>query len=184
MRKLSVFNFVTLNGYFQGKNGDISWGHSHPQNDYAAESAGGGDILLFGRKTYELMVQFWPTPEAMKSAPEVAEGMNKAEKIVFSRTLDKVEWNNTRVMKDNVLEEIKKMKQTPGSNMTVLGSGSIVNQFADAGLIDEIQLLVQPVALSEGTPILKDIKGKVEFNLTNSRVFETGNVLLVYQPVM
>jgi len=182
MRKLTVFNFVTMNGYFQGANGDISWGHNSPQNDYAAETLKAGDILLFGRKTYELMVQFWPTPEAMKSAPEVAEGMNKAEKIVFSRTLDKVEWNNARLIKENIVEEIEKMKQTPGNNMTVLGSGSIVNQFADAGLIDELQLLVQPVAISAGTPVLKDIKETMNFGLSNSRVFETGNVLLVYQP--
>ena len=183
MRKLTVFNFVTLNGYFQGANGDISWGHHKPQNDYAAETLKAGDILLFGRKTYELMVQFWPTPEAIKSAPEVATGMNKAEKIVFSRTLDKVEWKNARLMKDNIVEKITKMKQTPGNNMTVLGSGSIVNQFADAGLIDELQLLVQPVALSEGTSILKGIKGTMNFELSNSRVFKTGNVLLVYQPI-
>jgi len=182
MRKLTVFNFVTMNGYFQGKDGDISWGHNHPQNDYAAETLKAGDILLFGRKTYELMVQFWPTPEAMKSAPEVAEGMNQAEKIVFSRTLDQIEWNNARVMKDNIVEEIEKLKQTQGSNMTVLGSGSIVTQFAEAGLIDELQLLVQPVALGEGTPILKGIKDTMNFELANSRVFDTGNVLLVYQP--
>jgi dihydrofolate reductase len=182
MRKLTVFNFVTMNGYFQGKDGDISWGHNKPQNDYAAETLKGGDILLFGRKTYELMVQFWPTPEAMKTAPEVADGMNKAEKIVFSRTLDKLEWSNARVMKGDIVEEITKLKQTPGSNMTVLGSGSIVNQFAAAGLIDELQLLVQPVALGEGTPILKGVKETMNFELANSRVFDTGNVLLVYEP--
>jgi dihydrofolate reductase len=182
MRKLTVFNFVSLNGYFQGANGDIGWAHSRPQSDYGAEMLKAGDTLLFGRKTYELMVQFWPTPQAMKSAPEIAEGMNKADKIVFSRTLDKVEWNNARLMKDNVVEEIAKMKQTPGPNMTLLGSGSIVNQFADAGLIDEFQLLVHPVALSEGTPILKDIKDNLELKLKDSQAFDSGNVLLVYQP--
>jgi dihydrofolate reductase len=182
MRKLTVFNFVTMNGYFKGAHDDISWGHDKPQNDYAAETLKGGDILLFGRVTYELMVQFWPTDEAMKSLPEVAEGMNQAEKIVFSQTLDKVEWNNARLLKDNIVEEIKKMKQTPGANLTVLGSGSIVTQFADAGLIDEFQLLVQPVALGEGTPILKGMKNKTDLKLTNTRVFETGNVLLCYQP--
>ena len=183
MRKLTVFNFVSLNGYFQGAGGDISWAHSRPENDYGAEMLEANDLLLFGRKTYEMMVQFWPTPEAMKTAPEIAEGMNKAEKIVFSRTLDKVEWNNARLLKDDIVEEIKKMKQTSGSNMTVLGSGSIVNQFADAGLIDEIQLMVHPVALSEGTPILKDIKKNLELKLTDSKTFDSGNIVLVYQPV-
>lgn len=182
MRKLTVFNFVSLNGYFQGANGDISWAHSRPENEYGAEMLKGDDILLFGRVTYELMVQVWPTPEAMKSAPEIAIGMNRAEKIVFSRTLDNVEWNNARLMKDNVVDEIWRMKQTPGKNMTLLGSGSIVNQFADAGLIDEFQILVHPVALSEGTPILKDIKENLELKLTDSRTFKSGNVLHCYEP--
>ena len=184
MRKLTVFNFISLNGYFKGANGDISWAHSRPESDYGAEMLKAGNTLLFGRVTYEMMVQFWPTPEAMKSSPEIAEGMNKAEKIVFSRTLDKVEWSNARLMKDNIVEEIKKMKQTPGNNMTLLGSGSIVSQFADAGLIDEFQILVHPVALPEGTPILKDIKNTLELKLTNSRIFDSGNLLLVYQPAV
>src|ERR1041384_6855121 len=98
MRRLTVFNFVSMNGYFKGANEDISWAHSRPENDYGAEMLKAGDVLLFGRKTYEVMVQLWPTPEAMKSAPEIAEGMNKAEKIVFSRTLDQAAWNNTHVM--------------------------------------------------------------------------------------
>lgn len=181
MRKLTVFNFISLNGYFKGANGDISWAHNRPENEYGAEMLKAGNTLLFGRVTYELMVQFWPTPEAMKSAPEIAEGMNNAEKIVFSRTLEKVEWNNARLMKDNIVDEITKLKQTPGNNMTLLGSGSIVTQFADAGLIDEFQILVHPVALSEGTPILKDIKDTLELKLINSRAFDSGNVLLVYQ---
>src|SRR5207248_2448132 len=181
MRRLRVFNFVTMNGYFQGVNGDISFGHNRAQNDYAAEMLSANDILLFGRKTYELMVQFWPTDEAMKTIPEVAQGMNKAAKIIFSRTLKDVDWSNARVVNDDAVEAIRKMKQTDGPNMTVLGSASIVNQFADAGLIDEIQLLIHPVALSDGTPFLKDINCKVEFELKDSRVFDTGNVLLVYE---
>ena len=182
MRRLTVFNFVSLNGYFKGANEDISWAHSRPENEYGAEMLKAGDVLLFGRKTYELMVQFWPTPEAMKSAPEIAEGMNKAEKIVFSRTLDQAAWNNTRVMKDNVIENIRDLKQSNGPDLTVLGSGSIVNQFADAGLIDEFQILIHPIALNQGTPILNELKNNLELKLVNSKMFESGNALLVYQP--
>jgi len=182
MRRLTVFNFVSMNGYFKGANEDISWAHSRPENEYGAEMLKAGDILLFGRKTYELMVQFWPTPEASKAAPEIAEGMNKAEKIVFSRTLDKVEWNNARVMKDNVIENIRDLKQSNGPDMTVLGSGNIVNQFADAGLIDEFQILIHPIALNQGTPILDELKNNLELKLVNSKMFESGNALLVYQP--
>ncbi len=108
--------------------------------------------------------------------------MNKAEKIVFSRTLKKVEWNNTRLMKSNIIEEIKKMKQMPGKDMTLLGSGSILTQFAEQGLIDEYQIMVDPVVMGDGTPIFKDIKHKLDLKLTTTRTFKTGVVLLCYQP--
>ena len=85
-------------------------------------------------------------------------------------------------MKDNLIEEIGKMKQTSERGMTLLGSGSIVKQFADAGLIDEFQILIHPIALSEGTPILKGIKKDLELKLTDSKSFASGNVLLVYRP--
>jgi dihydrofolate reductase len=182
MSRLTVFNFISMNGYFKGANDDISWAHSRPENEYGAEMLKAGDVLLFGRKTYELMVQFWPTPEAMKTAPEIAEGMNKAEKIVFSRTLDQVDWNNARVIKDNVIQNIRELKQSDGPDMTILGSGSIVNQFTDEGLIDEFQILIHPLALNQGTPILAELKNDLELRLVNSKIFESGNALLVYQP--
>jgi dihydrofolate reductase len=131
MRRMVVFNFATLNGYFEGPKRDISW-HPHDAegDEYAVEMLESGSTLLFGRVTYELMASYWPTPDASRNAPAVAERMNNADKIVFSRTLKKAEWNNTRVVKDDIGEEIKRMKQMPGENMTLLGSGSIVTQFA------------------------------------------------------
>ncbi len=184
MRKVKVFNFVTLNGYFEGPKKDISWHkHGEEENEYAVEMLNSGDTLLFGRVTYELMASYWPTPDAIKNVPIVAEGMNNADKIVFSKTLKKVEWNNTRLVKDNIEEEIKKMKQMPGKNMTLLGSGSILTQFAQQGLIDEYQIMVNPVALGDGTPIFKGIKHRLNLKLTTTRTFRNGIVLLCYQPV-
>ncbi len=100
MRKVSVFNFVTLNGYFKGPKGDISW-HKYgaEENEYAAKMLKSGNTLLFGRVTYEMMASYWPTPVAIKNDPIVAEGMNNADKIVFSRTLKKVEWNKTKLVR-------------------------------------------------------------------------------------
>ena len=183
MRKLTVFNFVTLNGYFKGPNEDISW---HKDNDpekkeYADEGLKSGSTLLFGRVTYEMMASFWPTPDAIKYAPVMAEGMNNADKIVFSRTLKNAGWNNTRILKNNIFEEIKKMKQMPGKDMTILGSGSIITQFAEEGLIDEYQFMVDPVVIGDGTPIFKDIKHKLDLKLTSTRTFKSGVVLLCYQ---
>jgi dihydrofolate reductase len=184
MRKLSVFNFVTLNGYFQGPKGDISWHrHGAEENEYAAEGLKSGSVLLFGRVTYEMMASYWPTSNAFKNDPIVADGMNKAEKIVFSRTLKTVEWNNTRLVKGNIGEEIRKMKQLPGKDLTVLGSGSIVTQFAELGLIDEYQIMVDPVVLGEGTPLFRGLKQKLNLKLATTRTFRSGVVLLSYQPM-
>ncbi|MGE5172681.1 MAG: dihydrofolate reductase family protein [Betaproteobacteria bacterium] len=183
MRKLTVFNFVTLNGYYKGPKEDISWHrHGAEENEYAAEGLKSGGALLFGRVTYELMASYWPTPIAIKNDPIIAEGMNRADKIVFSRTLEKVEWYNTRLVKDNIVEEIKKMKQMPGKNMTLLGSGSIATHFEERGLIDEYQIMVDPVVLGDGTPIFKGIKHKLDLKLTTTRTFKSGVVLLCYQP--
>jgi len=184
MRKLALFNFVTLNGYYKGTKGDISWHrHGAEENEYAAEGLKSGSTLLFGRVTYEMMASYWPTPIAIKDDPIVAEGMNRADKIVFSRTLKKAEWSNTRLVKDNIVEEIKKMKRMPGKDMTLLGSGSILTQFAEQGLIDEYQIMVDPVVLGDGTPIMKGIKHKLDLKLTGTRTFKSGVVLLCYQPV-
>ncbi len=184
MRKLSVFNFITLNGYFKGPNGDISWHrHGGEEAEYSEEGLKADNILLFGRVTYELMASYWPTADAMKDFPIVAEGMNKAQKIVFSRTLRNPEWSDTKVMKGNIVEQIKKIKQTPGKDMTILGSGSIITQFAEQGLIDEYQIMLDPVVIGEGEPIFKNIKHTLDLKLTSTRTFKSGAVLLCYKPI-
>jgi dihydrofolate reductase len=183
MRKLFVFNLVTLDGYFEGPNRDISWHNVDAEfNEYAVEMLNSVDMLIFGRVTYELMASYWPTPFAIKNDPIVAEGMNHADKIVFSRTLKKAEWNNTRLVRDHIVEEIKRMKQMPGKDMTLLGSGSIATQFAQQGLIDEYQFMVDPVVLGDGTPIFKGLKHPLNLKLTATRTFRSGVVLLSYQP--
>jgi dihydrofolate reductase len=186
MRKLVVFNSVTLDGYFSGPGGDISWAHKGSEdaewNAFVAENAGSGGQLLFGRITYELMASYWPTSEAMKSYPDVAKGMNELPKVVFSRTLDKVSWNNTRLVKGNLAEEVRAMKKEPGEDMTILGSGSIVSQLAQEGLIDEYQLIVNPVVLGKGRTMFDGIKAKLALQLTRTRTFANGNILLCYVP--
>ena len=185
MRKVRAFNFVTLNGYFKGPNGDISWHKDNDpeKNEYAEEGVQSGSTLLFGRVTYEQMASFWPTPDALKFAPAMAEGMNNAEKIVFPKTLKKASWNNTKILKDDIAEAIKRMKQEPGKDMTILGSGSIITQFSEAGVIDEYQFMVDPVVIGEGTPIFKGIRDKLDLRLTGTRTFKSGVVLLSYKPI-
>jgi dihydrofolate reductase len=183
MRKLNVFNLVTLDGYFAGEGGDISWHMVDEEFQELAEAASNpGNTLLFGRKTYQLMESYWPTPEALKDDPIVAKGMNAAQKIVFSRTLEKADWNNTRLVKDNMLAEVRKMKQQPEKDMTVLGSGSIVSQLTQEGLIDEYQVLVNPVVIGKGRTMFEGIRDKIALKLIKTRTFGNGNVLLTYEP--
>jgi len=185
MRKLVVFNHVTLDGFFAGINGDMSWAHKDDAewNAFAAENASGGGQLIFGRITYELMAGFWPTPYAIENIPVVAERMNNLPKVVFSRTLDQASWNNTKLVKGDIAAEIRKMKKEPGEGMAILGSGSVVSQLAQEGLIDEYQIVVNPVVLGKGRTMFDGIKGKLTLKLTKTRAFGNGNVLLCYEPM-
>lgn len=184
MKRLTVFNLVTLDGYFAGPGGDISWHKVDPEFQELAEAASNsGNTLLFGRVTYELMARYWPTPEGIKDDPVVARGMNAATKIVFSRTLDKVDWNNARLVKGDMLAEVERLKQEPGKDLTVLGSGSLVAQLTQARLIDEYQILLNPVVLGRGRTMFEGVRDRFSLKLLKTRTFGNGNVLLVYEPI-
>ena len=183
MRKLSVFNSVTLDGYFTDKNGDMSWAHQDdPEwNAFVAENASGGGMLLFGRITYEMMASFWPSPAAVEQMPEVAEGMNNSPKIVFSRTMDKATWKNTTVVSGDIAAAVRKLKEEPGESMVILGSGTIVSQLTQAGLIDEYQIALNPIVLGSGRTMFDGVKDKLKLKRTESRSFGNGNVFLCYE---
>ncbi|MFL5611749.1 MAG: dihydrofolate reductase family protein [Gemmatimonadaceae bacterium] len=183
MRRLHVFNSVTLDGYFSGPDGDLSWAHkSDPEwNEFVAGNAKGESTLLFGRKTYEMMVAFWPTPAAMEQFPDVAKGMNDAPKIVFSRTLKKSPWKNTTVVSGDPAEEVRKLKNQNGAGMTLLGSGTIVAQLTDARLVDQYQVVVNNVVLGKGRTMFEGVKNKLDLKLANTRSFKNGNVVLTYE---
>jgi dihydrofolate reductase len=186
MRKLIAFNHVSLDGYFVDGDGEMRWAHATHQDAewdaFVSGNASGGGTLVFGRITYELMASFWPTPFAIESMPVVAEGMNSLPKVVFSRTLDQASWNNTTLMKGDPSVEMRKLKQAPGQDLVILGSGSIVSQLAQEGLIDEYQIVVNPIALGAGRTLFDGVKEKLPLKLTKSRAFGNGNVLLVYEP--
>ena len=188
MRKLIVFNSVSLDGYFVDMSGDMSWAKNDTPDAeweaFVAGNASGGGILLLGRITYELMASFWPTPFAIEHMPVVAEGMNSMPKVVFSRTLDQASWNNTRLVKEDIAAEVRRMKSEPGPGMTILGSGSIVSQLAQEGLIDEYQVVAVPVVLGAGRTMFEGVKQKLPLKLTKSRSFGNGNVLLCYKPIV
>jgi dihydrofolate reductase len=183
MRKLIAFENTSLDGYFADKKNDMSWAHKHdPEwNAFASENARGGGLLLFGRITYDLMVSYWPTPMAAKNDPVLAERMNNLSKVVFSRTLERPSWNNARLVKDDMLDEVRRMKKESGDDMVILGSGSIVSQLTEEGLIDEYQIVVNPIVLGGGRTLFETVTRKLPLKLARTRAFGNGNVFLSYE---
>jgi dihydrofolate reductase len=187
MPKLIVFNSVSLDGYFSGPNGDLSWAHASESQDaewtsFVAGNAKGEGLLVFGRVTYDLMAGYWPTPMALQNNPAVAERMNALPKVVFSRTMAKAAWNNTRLLKGDPATEMRKLKAGSGPDMVIMGSGSIVAQLAPAGLIDEYQLVVVPVVLGSGRTMFEGVTKMLNLKPIRTRAFGNGNVLLCYEP--
>ena len=183
MRKLTVFNNVSLDGYFTDAHGDMSWAHRQDAewDAFSSENASGGGVLLFGRITYELMASHWPTPEALETMPVVAERMNALPKVVFSRTMDRASWENTDVVNGDIEAAVRSMKERPGPDMVIMGSGTIVSQLTDARLIDEYQIVVTPLVLGDGRTMFDGVKETVELRPTNTRSFKNGNVVLWYE---
>jgi dihydrofolate reductase len=174
---------VTLDGFFEGPNHDINWHNVDAEfNEFAIEQTSAVDTLLFGRVTYQLMASFWPSPFALENDPVVAGLMNRVPKIVFSRTLEKAEWNNTRLIKDHIAEEILKLKQQPGKDLALFGSANLMSTLMQLDLIDEHRIMVNPVILGSGNPLFKSTKNKLNLKLIRTRIFGNGNVLLCYQP--
>jgi dihydrofolate reductase len=175
MRKLVVFNQVSLDGYFVDAHGDMRWAHRENEDAewkaFVSGNARGGGILLFGRITYELMASYWPTPLAIQNDPVVAERMNALPKVVFSRTLDRASWENTTVVKEDPASAVRAMKQERGSDLAVMGSGTIVSQLTRAGLVDEFQVVVIPIILGRGRTMFDGIDAKVRLQLTKTRTF-------------
>jgi len=185
MRKLITFNAVSLDGYFVDANGDMSWAHRQdPEwSEFVSGNASGDGTLLFGRVTYQMMASYWPTPMALKNNRAVAEAMNKMPKVVFSRSQDQASWSNTKLVKGDLAAEVRKMKSETGNGMAILGSGTIVSQLAQEGLIDEFQIVISPNIVGKGRTLFEGVQGRLPLKLISSRAFTNGNVVLCYEPV-
>jgi dihydrofolate reductase len=185
MGKLAVFNFVSIDGYFAGPNGEIDWFKDIPRSpDYEAfarEGAGSGNTLLFGRTTYELMKSYWTTPMAEAGDPDMTQVMRNSPKLVFSRTLKDAgtgpTWKNVTVFPGIDGAEIDTRKKR--EDLTILGSGTIVRQLTDRKLIDEYALLVVPTVLGKGKSMFQDAR-PTDLRLRESRAFGNGLTLLHY----
>ena len=184
MRKVIMFNLITLDGYFEGNNKwDISWHQVDDEfNEFSIEQLSQCSGLIFGRVTYEGMASYWPTPTVIENDPIVAGKMNSVPKFVFSKTLEKAGWNNTQLIKGDAVEELKRLKQLPGKDMFVFGSANLSSTFTRNGLIDEYRLMINPIVLGTGNPLFKGNGEMLKMKLLKTKTFSNGNVLLYYQP--
>ncbi len=182
MKKLLVFNMISLDGFFEGTRQEIDWHVADEEfNQFAEEQLKTVDTLLFGRTTYLLMAGYWPTQNAHEEDPEIARLMNDTAKIVFSKTLESAAWQNTRLVRGDAAEEIGKLRQLTGGEMMIFGSGQLVSSLARAGLIDEYRLMVNPVILGSGNSLFSGLKERLHLKLEQARTFKSGNVLLSYR---
>jgi dihydrofolate reductase len=182
MRRLVVFNNVSLDGFFVDGRGDMSWAHrADPEwNEFTNANASSGGELVFGRITYEMMAAFWPSPMAREVSPVVADRMNAAPKVVFSRTLARAGWNNTRLFKDDLAGAVRRLKAEAGPALVVMGSGTVVAQLSEARLVDEYQLVVQPIVLGAGRTLFQGLTKPFDLSLQGTRTFKNGNVVHTY----
>ncbi|HZI64681.1 MAG TPA: dihydrofolate reductase family protein [Thermoanaerobaculia bacterium] len=181
MRKLIMWNLVTLEGYFEGrKKWEIDW-HEDVWGEelerWSIEQSKSIGMLLFGRVTYEGMSAHWASAKG-----EIADFMNRVPKVVFSRTLASADWRNTMLVKENAEQEVAKLKQQPGKDLYIFGSADFSSTLIRHGLIDEYRLCVAPVLLGAGNPLFKSNPGKMKLKLLEARPLKSGGVILRYEP--
>ncbi len=177
-----MWNLVTLDGFFEGpKSWDIDW-HEYVWGEeleqFSIEQSKSIGTLLFGRVTYEGMAAYWTT-----ATGEIADFMNSIPKVVFSRTLERAAWNNTRLVKTNAEEEVAKLKQQPGKDLYIFGSANLSSTLMRHGLIDEYRLALNPLILGGGNPLFKPSPERMRLKLLEAKPLKSGVVLLRYEPV-
>jgi dihydrofolate reductase len=182
MRKIILFNMVTVDGFFEGIDHSIEWHHVDEEfNEFAVEQLNSAGMLLFGRKTYDLMAGYWPSEIGFEDDPVVANKMNTISKIVFSKSLKKAEWQNTKVFNEVSFEVISTLKHQQGKDLFILGSSELASTFTEMNLIDEYRIMINPVVIGQGKPLFANIHHILELRLIKSRIFKSGNVLLNYE---
>ena len=183
MRTVYAFILISLDGYHADAAGTTEWFVDDPEFDAFARGQGERiDTIVMGRKTFELMASYWPTPEGIADDPVIAAFMNDLPKVVASRTLTSHEWGPTTFVADDVAGHVARLKDAPGKEIAVFGSSSLVAQLLPTGVIDELRIAVAPVVLGAGEPLLGGTPGPVR--LEPLGVESIGrSVLLTYRPV-
>ena len=183
MRKLLSFLMTSVDGYHEGPNREFDWPLVDAEfSEYSVDQLEEVDTLVFGRVTYEGMAAYWPTDAARGDDPRVAAVMNSISKIVVSRTLDVADWTNTRLLKNDIVAGLTALKEQPGKDIAIFGSSTLTSDLIAEGLVDELRIIISPVALGAGRSVLQGLDRRVGLTLLRTRTFTSGNVLLTYRP--
>jgi dihydrofolate reductase len=176
---------VSLDGYFEGPDHDLSWHQVDEEfNDFAQAQMKEADTILFGRRTYQLMEGFWPSKAGLEDDPEVAQLMNETPKVVVSSSLKSVTetkiWKHVRLINENVRDKIIELKKETGGDIILLASSNLCVSLIEWGLLDEVRIMINPIVIGKGTSLFQGIKQKLSFELIKERKFGNGNILLTY----
>lgn len=185
MRKVVLFAHISLDGFAGDVNGGLNFlSYDEELQNYAGELVKTVGAPLYGKTTYQLMEGYWPTvlnnPDADKHALEHAKWVHDIPKIVFSTTLDSVSWNNTTLIRDNVAEEVNRLKQEPGKDLVIFGSPGLAKNFMNLGLIDEYKLTLHPVILGNGISLFDSNTTFNSLKLLETKTLGSGVVTLHY----
>jgi dihydrofolate reductase len=183
VRTLASFILISLDGFYQGPNGEFDWPNVDEEfTDFAIHQLDEADTLGFGRATYEHMAAHWPTEQAQANDPAVTTRMNTKPKLVFTTTLEHADWSNTSIIAGEAVEQMQMVKAASGGDLLVLGSAHLTANFAAAGVLDELRIMVNPIAIGQGRSLFEDLKNRIALELLHVRQFDSGNVLLTYRP--
>ncbi|OCP35084.1 dihydrofolate reductase family protein [Ensifer sp. LC163] len=178
MRKVIMWDMVSVDGFFEAPGQDISWFVFEDElAAYIGETQLEADTLLFGRVTYEMMASYWPEAEG-----DIATFMNGVEKYVFSRSLKTVGWHNTKLVTGDAVAEVERLKAQEGGTIFIFGSADFAAELVEKGLVDEYRLGINPVLLGGGVPLFKPLSKRTSLRLTHTRPLKSGVVILHYQP--
>jgi dihydrofolate reductase len=183
MQTLASFIFTSLDGFYEGPNGELDWPIVDQEfNDFAARQLDEADVLAFGRATYEHMAAYWPTEQANANDPAMTSRMNNKEKLVFSTTLTDVDWSGTTLVRGDATEQIPTIMDAAGKELLVIGSAHLTANLAQADILDELRIMVCPIVLGQGRSLFEDLKDRVSLSLIGVRQFKSGNLVLTYRP--
>jgi dihydrofolate reductase len=184
MGRILVFNNLSLDGLFCDADGSVDWAKRDNQEltEYVKQTRGDIATYLFGKNTYQMFASFWPTPAGKAANPYFAKILSEGQKIVFSRTLEQAAWENTVIEPAADRQTIERLKGSTGGDCLIFGSGRLVRELTQQGLIDEYQLVINPVIVGDGRPLFGPLPKRIELSLLEAKPFKNGTVLLRYRP--